>query len=95
MRPELTFTGDFNAQTKTALAPGNWYLGFLCQGCGAGVAVLDDPTGTGELSVGGQGRLHVMCPACRTKAVYEPAQMRVFQSPVGGATVPGEAIRQK
>ncbi|HVB89346.1 MAG TPA: hypothetical protein VND97_04020 [Beijerinckiaceae bacterium] len=92
MRPELTFRGDFETQPKTSLAPGAWYLGFRCQRCGAGVAILDDPTGTGELTLLGDARLQVSCPACSTLALYTPTQMRTFQSPVGGVTAPGEAV---
>lgn len=90
MRPELTFSGDFDIQPMTSLAPGDWYIGFRCENCGAGVAAMEDPTGSGDLVLSGAGRLRAACPACGQVTTFTPLEMRLFQSPSGGLA--GEAI---
>ena len=92
MQPHLEFRGDFDIQPKTMLAPGNWYLGFRCQSCGRGVAFLDDPTGAGELAISGDARLRASCPACGEFSTFGTSGVKVFQSPIGGATAPEEAV---
>ena len=92
LKPELRLSGHFVGQAKTALAPGNWYISFRCVGCARGVAFLDDPTGTGEISVLGDALIEFVCPGCGAANRAGPTQALVVRASTGGVTLPPEIM---
>jgi predicted RNA-binding Zn-ribbon protein involved in translation (DUF1610 family) len=88
MQPEIEFRGLFKVDARRALVPGNWYLGFACESCGKDFAIVDEPTGTGEVKIMGDGAMQTQCPSCGASRTYEIGSMQVFQSTTGGMTSP-------
>jgi hypothetical protein len=78
--PEIAFNGLFRVIAMRLVTPGNWYIGFRSQVSGKLFAVLDDPTGTGELRVGGNGTFEVQTPETGSIEVFSGADLRVFQA---------------
>jgi hypothetical protein len=78
--PEIAFNGLFRVIAMRLVTPGNWYIGFRSQVSGKLFAVLDDPTGTGELRVGGDGTFEVQTPETGSIEVFSAADLRIFQA---------------
>jgi hypothetical protein len=84
MQKEIGFNGDFTVAARQTLRPGGWYIGFLCASCGQHFAIMEDPTGSGELGFTGAGRFRTICPGCEQAQEFGVADMVVFQSAQGG-----------
>jgi hypothetical protein len=78
--PEIAFNGLFRVIAMRLVTPGNWYIGFRSQVSGRLFAVLDDPTGTGELRVGGNGTFEVQTPEVGAIETISGADLLVFQA---------------
>jgi len=83
LTPELEFKGDFDASAKSMLVPGAWFIGFACVACRDKFALLDDPTGSGNIRLGGNATLRVTCPHCGDTRTYAAGQMLAFQAATG------------
>ena len=80
MGAELEFRGLFKPPVVAQLVPGNWYLGFRCHACYETFAIMDEPTGDGEVEPMGDGLFEVACPACGAENRYAAGDLLVFQS---------------
>ena len=78
--PEIAFNGLFRVIAMRLVTPGNWYIGFRSKVSGRLFAVLDDPTGTGELHVGGNGTFEVETPEVGAVETFSGADLLVFQA---------------
>jgi hypothetical protein len=78
--PEIAFNGLFRVIAMRLVTPGNWYIGFRSRVSGKLFAVLDDPTGTGELRAGGNGTFEVQTPETGSIEVFSAADLLVFQA---------------
>jgi hypothetical protein len=78
--PEIAFNGLFRVIAMRLVTPGNWYIGFRSQVSAKLFAVLDDPTGTGEVRVGGDGTFEVQTPETGSIEVFSAADLRIFQA---------------
>ncbi len=80
MGAELEFRGLFKPPVVAQKVPGHWYLGFRCRACYETFAVMDDPTGEGEVEPMGEGLFEVACPVCGAPNRYAAGDLLVFQS---------------
>jgi hypothetical protein len=78
--PEIAFNGLFRVVAMRLVTPGNWYIGFRSQVSGKLFAILDDPTGTGDLRVGGGGTFEVETPETGSIERFAGADLLVFQA---------------
>jgi hypothetical protein len=78
--PEIAFNGLFRVIAMRLVTPGNWYLGFRSQVSGKLFAILDDPTGSGEVRAGGNGSFEVQTPDTGSIERFSAAEIRVFQA---------------
>jgi hypothetical protein len=78
--PEIAFNGLFRVIALRLVTPGNWYLGFRSQVSGKLFAILDDPTGSGEVRAGGNGSFEVQTPDTGSIERFSAAEIRVFQA---------------
>ena len=78
--PEIAFNGLFRVIALRLVTPGNWYIGFRSEISGKLFAILDEPTGTGQLRVGGDGTFEVETPDTGSIERFSAADMRVFQA---------------
>jgi hypothetical protein len=78
--PEIAFNGLFRVVAMRLVTPGNWYLGFRSQVSGRLFAILDEPTGTGQVRVGGDGSFEVQTPETGSIERFSAGDMRVFQA---------------
>jgi hypothetical protein len=78
--PEIAFNGLFRVIAMRLVTPGNWYLGFRSQVSGKLFAILDDPTGSGEVRAGGTATFEVQTPDTGSIERFSAADMRVFQA---------------
>jgi hypothetical protein len=78
--PEIAFNGLFRVIAMRLVTPGNWYIGFRSKASGRLFAILDDPTGTGELRAGGNGTFEVQTPETGSIETFSAADLRVFQA---------------
>jgi hypothetical protein len=78
--PEVAFNGLFRVIALRLVTPGNWYLGFRSQVSGRLFAILDEPTATGEVRVGGDGTFEVQTPETGSIERFAATDMRVFQA---------------
>ena len=78
--PEIAFNGLFRVIAMRLVTPGNWYIGFRSKVSGKLFAVLDDPTATGELRVGGNGSFDVQTPETGSIETFSSADLLVFQT---------------
>jgi hypothetical protein len=78
--PEIAFNGPFRVIAMRLVTPGNWYIGFRSKVSGMLFAVLDDPTATGELRVGGNGSFDVQTPETGSIETFSSADLLVFQA---------------
>lgn len=78
--PEIVFNGPFKVIALRLVTPGNWYIGFRSNASGRLFAMLDDPTGTGEVRVGGNGTFDVETPETGTIERFSGADLVVFQA---------------
>ncbi|MBV8851134.1 MAG: hypothetical protein JOZ16_16295 [Methylobacteriaceae bacterium] len=78
--PEIAFNGLFKVIAMRLVTPGNWYVGFRSKASGKLFAVLDDPTGTGELRVGGDGTFEVETPETGSIERFSGGDLLVFQA---------------
>ena len=78
--PEIAFNGLFRVIAMRLVTPGNWYIGFRSKVSGRLFAVLDDPTGTGGLRVGGNGTFEVETPEVGAVETFSGADLLVFQA---------------
>jgi hypothetical protein len=85
MQRAIEFKGDFDVVAKESLRPGGWYLGFACSGCGRHFAILDEPTNSGAVGLGGNAAFHVQCPNCGQANAYGVADLVIFESAQGGS----------
>lgn len=83
MAPRIEFTGRFEPSPRMNIVPGAWYLGFRCEVCGNSVAVLDDPTSSGVIEMGGDGIFDVQCPSCGEARGYPASRMMAWQATTG------------
>lgn len=65
------------------IVPGAWYLGFQCTACDKSVAILDDPTNSGSVELGGPAEFEVQCPYCGQTHNYPAGAMRPWQAATG------------
>ncbi len=79
MGAELEFRGLFRPPVVAQKAPGHWYLGFRCHACYETFAIMDEPTGDGEVEPMGDGLFDVACPACGAENRYAAGDLLVFQ----------------
>ena len=86
MTAEIEFRGLFRATAFDSMTPGAWYLGFRCQACHETFAVLDDPSGTGEVEAMGKGMFETLCPTCGAANRYTADDMIVFEAATAQAT---------
>ncbi len=80
----ISFTGRFPVVSKQALRPGGWYIGFLCANCGEHFAIMDEPTGGGEVGFSGNAAFEAVCPNCSQPRTYSAAELVVFEAAQGG-----------
>lgn len=80
----IRFDGDFVVAPKPALRPGGWYLGFRCARCGEHFALVEDPTGSGEIATAGEAVFRTVCPGCAQAHDYLAADLVVFEAAQGG-----------
>jgi hypothetical protein len=78
--PEIAFNGLFRVIALRLVTPGNWYLGFRSQVSGRLFAILDEPTATGGVRVGGDGSFEVQTPETGSIERFSARDMRVFQA---------------
>ena len=78
--PELLFNGPSRVIAMRLVTPGNWYIGFRSKASGRLFAILDDPTGTGALRVGGNGTFAVETPEVGALETFSAADLLVFQA---------------
>jgi hypothetical protein len=78
--PEIAFNGLFRVIAMRLVTPGNWYIGFRSQVSGRLFAILDEPTGTGEVRVGGDGSFEVQTPETGSIETFAGADLLVFQA---------------
>ena len=78
--PEIVFNGPFKVIALRLVTPGNWYIGFRSNASGRLFAMLDDPTGTGAVRVGGNGTFEVETPETGTIERFSGADLVVFQA---------------
>jgi len=78
--PEIAFNGLFRVIAMRLVTPGNWYIGFRSKASGRLFAILDDPTGTGELRAGGSGTFEVQTPETGSIESFSGADLLVFQA---------------
>jgi len=78
--PEIAFNGMFRVIAMRLVTPGNWYIGFRSKASGRLFAILDDPTGTGELRAGGSGTFEVQTPETGSIESFSGADLLVFQA---------------
>jgi uncharacterized linocin/CFP29 family protein len=78
--PEILFNGPFKVIALRLVTPGNWYIGFRSQVSGRVFAMLDDPTGTGEVRVSGNGTFEVQTPEAGAIETFSGADLVVFQA---------------
>lgn len=83
MTPHIAFDGFFRSSPRMNLTPGAWYLGFHCAACGQLVAILDDPTSSGVIEIGGAADFETQCPHCGEIRVYPAASMGAWQAATG------------
>jgi hypothetical protein len=91
--PEIAFNGLFRVIAMRLVTPGNWYLGFRSQVSGKLFAVLDDPTGSGDLRAGGSGTFEVQTPETGSIERFSAADMRVFQAATAMLEEPVEDLK--
>ena len=78
--PEIIFNGLFRVIAMRLVTPGNWYIGFRSKVSGKLFAILDDPTGTGQLRAGGSGTFEVETP--------ETGSISGFRAPIFSSSRP-------
>jgi hypothetical protein len=78
--PEILFNGPFRVIAMRLVTPGNWYIGFRSNASGRLFAILDDPTGSGALRVGGSGTFAVETPEVGAIETFSAADLIVFQA---------------
>ena len=83
MDARIQFDGLFNPSPRMNVVPGAWYLGFHCSACGSSIAVLDDPTNSGAVEIGGSGEFAVQCPACGRTDNYPARALSAWQAATG------------
>jgi hypothetical protein len=83
MPAAIQFDGLFRPSPRMNVVPGAWYLGFHCSACAKPIAVLDDPTGSGIVEIGGAGEFEVQCPSCGQTRTYPARTMAVWQATTG------------
>lgn len=86
MQPEIEFKGEFEASPKMMMVPAAWFLGFRCDACDEYFAVFDEPTGTGNVKLGGSGTFRIECPHCGETRAYPATRMQAFQATTGRST---------
>ncbi|MEA2842079.1 MAG: hypothetical protein QOF41_3409 [Methylobacteriaceae bacterium] len=91
--PEIAFNGLFRVIAMRLVTPGNWYLGFRSQVSGKLFAILDDPTGSGDLRAGGSGTFEVQTPETGSIERFSAADMRVFQAATAMLEEPVEDLK--
>lgn len=80
----ISFAGHFPVESKQALRPGGWYIGFRCVKCGEHFAIMDEPTGGGEVGLSGTAAFEAVCPNCAAPRTYSAADLVVFEAAQGG-----------
>ncbi len=84
MDRNISFTGRFAVAPKQALRPGGWYIGFRCAKCGEHFAIMDEPTGGGDVGLSGNAAFDAVCPNCSAPGAYSAADLVVFEAAQGG-----------
>ena len=93
--PEVIFNGLFRVIAMRLVTPGNWYIGFRSKVSGKLFAILDDPTGTGQLRAGGSGTFEVETPETGSIERFSGADLLVFQAATARLEEPvEEPVRQ-
>ena len=80
MSPRIVFEGLFRPSPRMNVIPGAFYLGFDCAACGKSITVLDDPTGSGAVEIGGPAEFEVQCAHCGETRRYPANAMRAWQA---------------
>ena len=93
--PEIVFNGPFRVIALRLVTPGNWYIGFRSQVSGRLFAMVDEPTGTGEVRVSGNGTFQVETPETGAIETFSGAHLVVFQAATARLEEPvAEPVKQ-
>ncbi|WP_442755712.1 hypothetical protein ACNHKD_03370 [Methylocystis sp. JAN1] len=84
MAAGIRFAGEFEAASLAALVPGHWYIGVACVRCGGHFAIMNEPSGTGNLEISGDALFDAACPNCGESAKYRVTDLVTFQAAQGG-----------
>ena len=77
---EILFNGRVSVDALRLINPGAWYIGVKSPETNKVYAILPEPTGTGDLRVGGNGELSVRNPDTGTIEQIRAADLVVFQA---------------
>jgi len=66
------------AKPARTVKSGKTYIGFKCRKCGAPLPVAEDPSG--NVRLGGPGKLRLACQKCGHSDEYEGAEAQHFSA---------------
>lgn len=78
--PELLFNGTWTVDAMRLITPGGWYIGVQSAETRKVYAILPEPTGTGKVTIGGDGRLAVINPETGKVEALNASDLVVFQA---------------
>ena len=77
---ELLFNGQWSADALRLINPGGWYVGVKSPATGKVYAILPEPSGTGQVRLGGNGRLGITNPDTGDVEQFVASDLVVFQA---------------
>lgn len=77
---EILFNGSFSADALRLINPGNWYIGVTSPATGKVYALIPEPTGTGQVRVGGNGTFAVTNPDTGAVEQFRATDLVVYQA---------------
>lgn len=77
---EILFNGRLSADALRLINPGGWYIGVRSPETRKVYAILPDPTGSGDVTVGGDAELAVANPETGKTEQFRAADLVVFQA---------------
>ncbi|ARN83603.1 hypothetical protein [Methylocystis bryophila] len=84
MDNEMAFRGTFDVNSLPGMRPGGWYIGFACRNCRRHFAIMDDPTGSGQIRFAGDAAFRAACPNCEASHDFRVAELVLFEAAQGG-----------
>lgn len=92
-KAELLFNGDWAADALRLVNPGNWYIGLQSPGTKKVYALLPDPTGTGDVTLGGTGTLAITNPDTAEVETFRATDLVIYQAATALPQEPVEPSR--